>query len=79
MSQMMTLEEKIALIDAADAAEEEGNLDLADRLLRQVPLAPNLARGLIESIGLDAVLAGGANLSEAEDYYGKDWLQQYRV
>lgn len=75
----MTLEEKIALIDAADAAEEAGDLELADQLKRRVPLAPTLAKGLIESIGLDAVLAGGANLSEAEAFYGKDWLRQYRA
>ena len=76
---LMTLEEKVALLDAAQAAEDAGDDERAKKLLRQIPLSPNLARGLLESQGLDAALAAGFNLSEAEAHYGSAWLQQFRA
>ncbi len=76
MSQMMTLEEKGALIDAAQAAEALGDYEEAWRLRKQLPLSPNLAKGLLESIGAEALVASGCNLSAAEEIYGKDWLHK---
>ena len=42
----------------------------------QVPLAPHLAMAAKEVFGVDYVRNSGFNLYEAEEKYGKDWLEK---
>ena len=76
--QIISSEEQMKLLDAADAAEEAGDFELAEKLLLQVPLSPNLAIGLLETDGLEAVIEQGFNLSEVEALHGSEWLEQFR-
>lgn len=71
----MTLEEKMDLLDAAHAAEGQGDFEAAEKFRKQIPLDPVFAKGLLDSMGAKALLTGEFNLSEAEAAYGKNWLQ----
>lgn len=69
----MTREEKRELLKAIQAAEEAGDMDLAEKLSRQFPLAPALGRGLAESIGYQRAVDLGVNFEEVDAAYGPDW------
>jgi hypothetical protein len=70
----MTLQEKLKIIVQSIKLEEEGKLEEADRVWKQVPLAPYLAKWCKDMIGPDFLTQNGFNLSEAEEEYGKEWL-----
>lgn len=69
----MTREEKLALIAQAHQAEDEGDMELANKLYDMVPLAPALGRSLAESIGYDRAKELGANFDEVDAAYGPSW------
>ena len=75
-SQMMTLHEKLQLGMKSIELEKQGKLDEAERVHKQIPLAPYLAKFLKDHLGIDALMQGGWNLSEAEAEYGPSWLSQ---
>ena len=66
MPQTMTLDEKLAIsnkaLDLFDAGDREGY----SRLMRTAPMPPYLAKILKEKVGVDFLIKGGWNLSEAE-------------
>jgi hypothetical protein len=75
-AQTMTLDEKLAIsnkaLDLLDAGDREGY----DRLMRTVPMPPYLAKVAKEKIGVDFLIDGGWNLSEAEAEFGQNWLSK---
>lgn len=74
---LMTLEEKAVVLNAIRAAEEAGNDEEAERLMREVlPLAPHLAMVAKEMYGKQALLDAGYNLSEADAEFGDGWLDK---
>jgi hypothetical protein len=70
----MTREQEFSIIQASLAAADRGDHDEEKRLLRQLPLAPHLAKAAKEIWGKDFLLHEGYDLSEAEATYGSNWL-----
>ena len=70
----MTLDEKLAIgckaAELRKAGDEEGYI----RLMNLIPMPPYLAKVAKEKIGVDFLINGGWNLSEAEAEFGADWL-----
>jgi len=76
MSQTMTLDEKLAISNKAFTLLEAGDEEGFSRLIRTAPMPPYLAKVAKEKIGVDFLINGGWNLSEAEAEFGKDWLSK---
>jgi len=74
MPQTMTLDEKLAISNKALALWKAGDNEGYDRLMRTVPMPPYLAKVAKEKIGVDFLINGGWNLSEAEAEFGPGWL-----
>ncbi len=55
---------------------EEGRTDEADELISELPLLWQSAEILKELIGIEAMIESGANLSEAVDHFGYQWLER---
>jgi len=74
MPQTMTLDEKLSIsnraLDLLDAGDREGY----SRLIRTAPMPPYLAKIMKDKMGVDFLLKGGFNLSEAEAEFGHNWL-----
>ena len=75
-AQLMTLDEKLQLGVRSVELKKQGKFEEAERLQKQIPLAPFLAKFLKDHIGTEALLQGGWNLSEAEAEYGSDWISR---
>ncbi|MDR2719055.1 MAG: hypothetical protein LBB89_13455 [Treponema sp.] len=75
-AQTMTLDEKLAIGCKAAALWDAGDDEAASRLLRTAPMPPYLAKVAKEKIGVDFLINGGWNLSEAEAEFGPDWLNK---
>jgi hypothetical protein len=74
MAQTMTLDEKLAISNKALALWKAGDDEGYSRLTRSIPMPPYLAKIAKEKIGVDFLIDGGWNLSEAEAEFGSDWL-----
>jgi hypothetical protein len=72
----MTLDEKLAIGCKAAELSEAGNEEGYDRLIRSVPMPPYLAKIMKEKMGVDYLINGGWNLSEAEAEFGNNWLNR---
>jgi hypothetical protein len=70
----LTDEQISEILDKVQEADAKGDYDESYRLLRQLPIAPWLAKAGKEVWGKEFLLEGGFDLSEAEAAYGKDWL-----
>jgi hypothetical protein len=70
----MTLDEKLATMMKVIDLEKAGDCEGATRLLRTAPMPPYLAKVAKEKIGVDFLINGGWNLSEAEAEFGPGWL-----
>jgi len=75
-AQTMTIEEKLAISNKACLLWEAGDEEGASRLTRSIPMPPYLAKMAKEKMGLDFLISGGWNLSEAEAEFGPDWLNK---
>ena len=75
-SQMMILHEKLQLGMKSIELEKQGRFEEAERVHKQIPLAPYLAKFLKDHLGVEALLQVGWNLSEAEVEYGPGWLSK---
>jgi hypothetical protein len=73
---MMTFDEKFDLIMKGNEYLKAGNKAESVRIMKQVPLAPHLAKFAKEWIGADFLIKSGWNLAEAEAEFGPDWLTQ---
>jgi hypothetical protein len=73
-TQTMTFDEKLALSNKACLLSQAGDEEGYTRIMRSIPMPPYLAKIAKEKIGLDFLVSGGWNLSEAEAEFGQDWL-----
>ena len=76
MPQTMTLDEKLAISNKALDLFEAGDREGYSRLMRTVPMPPYLAKIYKEKVGVEPLIKGGWNLSEAEAEFGIDWLSK---
>ncbi len=76
MPQTMTLDEKLATSNKAFTLLEAGDKEGYSRLIRSIPMPPYLAKIYKEKVGIEPLINGGWNLSEAEAEFGKDWLSR---
>ena len=74
--QTMTLDEKFALSLRAIKLKEAGDIEGYENLMKTAPMPPYVAKVFKEKLGLDFLLSGGWNLSEAEAEFGSDWLSK---
>ena len=72
-SKTMTNEEKVDTAYKAALLSTSGDEEGATRLIRSVPMPPYLAKIFKEKVGMDFLVNGGWNLSEAEAEFGRDW------
>jgi hypothetical protein len=70
----MTLDEKLDIVVKSVELKDAGKLEEADRVWKQIPLAPYLAKWCKDMIGPEFLIQCRYNLSEAEAEFGKDWL-----
>jgi len=70
----MTVEEKLTISNKACLLRRAGDEEGYERLTKTIPLPPYLAKIAKEKIGVDFLVNGGWNLSEAEAEFGSDWL-----
>ena len=73
-TQTMSIDEKLIIGCKAAELRKAGDMEGADRLVKSIPMPPYLAKVAKEKIGIDFLLNGGWNLSEAEAEFGSDWL-----
>jgi hypothetical protein len=65
MPQTMTLDEKLAISNKACLLWKAGDKEGCSRLTRSIPMPPYLAKIAKEKMGVDFLINGGWNLSEA--------------
>jgi hypothetical protein len=70
----MSLDEKLAISRKAFELLDAGDREGFSRTIRTAPMPPYLAKVAKEKIGVDFLINGGWNLSEAEAEFGSDWL-----
>jgi hypothetical protein len=76
MVQTMTLDEKLAISNKACALWHSGDKEGFHRIIKTAPMPPYLAKIAKEKMGVDFLINGGWNLSEAEAEFGHDWLSK---
>ena len=72
----MTLDEKLDIACRAAALRQSGDEEGASRLIRTAPMPSYLAKIYKEKVGVEELIKGGWNLSEAEVEFGVDWLSK---
>ena len=73
---LMTREEEAAIILKSLELKKQGKLEEAERMRKQAPLQPYLAKFVKDHFGADFLLNLGWNLAEADAEYGSDWLSK---
>ena len=73
-SRLLTIEEEITIARKAFKLRDQGKFDEYERVRKQIPLQPYLAKFAKEHFGVDFLLNSGWNLAEAEAEFGHDWL-----
>ena len=72
----MTVEEKLAISNRACLLRRAGDEEGYERITKTIPMPPYLAKIMKEKMGVDFLVNGGWNLSEAEAEFGSDWLSK---
>jgi len=72
----MSFDEKLAMSNKACMLRQAGDEEGYDRLMRSIPMPPYLAKIYKEKVGVEHLINGGWNLSEAEAEFGRDWLSR---
>jgi hypothetical protein len=70
----MSLEEEAAIALKAFELKKQGKLEEYERMRKQIPLQPYLAKFAKEHFGAEFLIKEGWNLSEADAEYGPGWL-----
>jgi hypothetical protein len=70
----MTLQESLHIGMQAIELEKQGKVEEGSRLRRSIPMEPWLAEWYKKYVGVEELIKGGWNLSEAEAAFGHDWL-----
>jgi len=73
-TETMTIGEKLAITNRAFELLHAGDKEGFDRTIRSVPMPPYLAQAAKDTIGVDFLIDGGWNLSEANAEFGDGWL-----
>ena len=76
MPETMTLDEKLAISVKACKLYQAGDKEGFSRVIRTAPMPAYLAKIMKERMGVDYLINGGWNLSEAEAEFGPDWLSR---
>ena len=71
---LMTMEEEADILLKAHELRKQGKLEEAERITKQAPLQPYLAKFVKDHFGSDFLLSLGWNLAEANAEYGSGWL-----
>jgi hypothetical protein len=72
----MTLKEKALTAYQATLLFDKGEDEEARKLLRSVPLKPEIAKIFKDVYGTDFLIKGSFNLLEANEAYGRNWLNK---
>ncbi|MDR2135015.1 MAG: hypothetical protein LBO76_00180 [Treponema sp.] len=75
-TQTMSLHDKLRLGVEAIELEKQGRLEEAEKIRKQIPMPPYLAKFAKEHLGPDFLIKYGWNLTEAEAEYGAGWLNR---
>jgi hypothetical protein len=75
-ARLMTLEEEAVIALKAFELKKQGKLEEYERVRKQIPLQPYLAKFVKEHFGADFLIQTGWNLAETEAEYGSDWLNR---
>jgi hypothetical protein len=71
----MTLEERFAIAEKSRALKNAGKENEGVMyMIQHYPMPPYLAKFAKSHFGVDFLVEGGFNLSEAEAEFGPDWL-----
>ena len=73
---LMTMEEQAAIALKAFELKEQGKPEECERMIKQTPLQPYLAKFVKDHLGSDFLLSLGWNLAEAKKEYGPGWLTE---
>ena len=73
---LMTMEEQTAICLKALELKKQGKLEEYERMRKQVPLQPYLAKFVKDHLGSEFLLNLGWNLAEANAEYGSGWLSK---
>jgi hypothetical protein len=71
---LMTQKEEADILLKAHELRKQGKLEEAERITKQIPLQPYLAKFVKDHLGSDFLLSLGWNLAEANAEYGSGWL-----
>ena len=73
-TQLMTLDEKLAISNKALALWKAGDEEGYRNQMKKLPIPPYLAKVLKEKVGADIIKIGGWDLSEVEAAFGPNWI-----
>jgi hypothetical protein len=73
---LMTLHEELRLGALAYELEDQGRMEEAAELRKQIPIEAYLLKFYKDHLGVEALLKTGWNMSKAEAEYGPDWLSK---
>ena len=73
---LMTQKEEADILLKAHELRKQGKLEEAERITKQAPLQPYLAKFVKDHFGADFLLNLGWNLAEANAEYGPGWLNK---
>ena len=73
---LMTMEEESVILLKSLELKKQGKLEEADRMMKQIPLPPYLAKFTKDYFGADCLIKTGWNLAEANEEYGPGWLSK---
>ena len=71
---IMTIEEEAAIMVKAIELKRQGRLEESEKLRKQIPLQPYLAKFAKDHFGADFLIKYGWNLAEAEAEFGPGWI-----
>lgn len=55
---------------------DEGRVDEADEVIKEIPLHWKSAQLIKDMVGIDTLINSGTNLSAAVEHYGIQWLER---
>ena len=74
--QPMSIHERLRMRMESFELEKQGKFEEAEKLEKQIPMSPWLAKFAKKYMGADFLIKYGWNLSEAEAEFGPDWLNR---
>ena len=72
----MTLDEKLSISNKAIKLKKAGDREGYERLMRTIPVPSYIVQAIKDTVGLEHLIEGGWNLSEAEAEFGHSWISK---